>query len=345
MNNTFDPNDVGIANGNFFGFPTLEDAPMLLLGVPWDVSTSYGGGTHRGPQAILEASPQLDFHDFTFENAWRYGHQTQMLDALLDTNQSMRQRAKEIIDCLEAGQALDKGLQQQLDEVNSACAQMVERVKQASSEALNEGQLVGLVGGDHSTPLGLIQALAERYPKFGVLHIDAHADLRESYEGFEYSHASIMHNALKLPQIASLVSVGLRDISPEERARIAADPRIIGFFDYDLKKNNFFGELWSQQCKSIVEQLPDLVYVSFDIDGLDPSLCPHTGTPVAGGLSMNEAYFLLEQLVASGKRIIGFDLNEVNPGSDEWDANVGARLLYKLRNAMAISNRLPFTFD
>ena len=141
----------------------------------------------------------------------------------------------------------------------------------------------GGVGGDHSVPLGLMRVMAERYPGVGVLHIDAHADLRKAYEGFTYSHASIMYNALQeAPGIGALVQVGIRDFCDEELETARADKRVVQFPDHELAAAGFAGETWQQVCNRIVETLPKQVYVSFDIDGLSPGNCPHTGTPVPG---------------------------------------------------------------
>ncbi|MDX5346515.1 MAG: arginase family protein, partial [Hymenobacteraceae bacterium] len=167
---------------------------------------------------------------------------------------------------------------------------------------------------------------------------DAHADLRDAYEGFEFSHASIMFNALKVPQVKKLVQVGIRDICQAEAELVEqSNGRIITFYDQTLKENMYEGDSWKKQCKKIIAQLPQKVYISFDIDGLDPKLCPATGTPVPGGLEFHEAVFLVKQLVKSGREIIGFDLCEVAPGDSEWNGNVGARLLFKLCNWMAAS--------
>jgi len=139
-----------------------------------------------------------------------------------------------------------------------------------------------------------------------------------------------MFNALKLQQVQKLVQVGIRDLCQDEFNLVQADNRVVMFNDYELKAEAFNGKLWHQQCEAIVAQLPQKVYISFDIDGLQPELCPNTGTPVVGGLSFNQAHYLLRMVVKSGKQIIGFDLNEVSPGDNDWDANVGARVLYKL---------------
>jgi agmatinase len=204
---------------------------------------------------------------------------------------------------------------------------------------MDQNKIVALLGGDHSTPLGLMQALAEKHSSFGILHIDAHADLREAYEGFEYSHASIMFNAIKIPQITHLVQVGIRDYCEAELRLIKSDNRISAFFDRDIKHRQFEGTTWASICDQIIDVLPKKVYLSFDIDGLDPKLCPNTGTPVPGGLELEQSIYLVEKLVYSGRTIIGFDLNEVAPGKDEWDANVGARLLYRLANMCLVSNQ------
>jgi agmatinase len=200
-------------------------------------------------------------------------------------------------------------------------------------------KIVGLVGGDHSTPLGFMEALAERYSDFGILQFDAHCDLREAYEGFEYSHASIMYNALKIPQVKKLVQVGIRDWCEAENEIINnSKGRVKTFFDYVMKRKMYEGESWRGICSEIISHLPRHIYISFDIDGLDPKLCPNTGTPVPGGLEFEQAVYLISQVAASGKKIIGFDLNEVAPGDSEWNGNVGARLLYKMCNLTAVSN-------
>ena len=165
-----------------------------------------------------------------------------------------------------------------------------------SLEFINKGKIVGLVGGDHSTPLGYIKALSETYKEFGILHIDAHADLRDSYEGFKYSHASIMFNALKINNLKSLVQVAIRDFCEDEINIVKNDKRIKQFSDNLIKENTFEGKTWEQQCNHIIESLPEKVAISFDIDGMYPWYCPNTGTPVPGGFSFEQAAYLLSKL-------------------------------------------------
>jgi len=150
-----------------------------------------------------------------------------------------------------------------------------------------------------------------------------------------------MYNALKLPGVSRLVQVGTRDYCDEELGVAKrAMGRVVTWFDEDLKAQLYEGKTWSQLCDQIIADLPENVYISFDIDGLDPQLCPNTGTPVPGGLDFPMATFLLKKLASSGRKIISFDLNEVSPGSTDWDANVGARLLYQLCSYMGVSQDL-----
>jgi agmatinase len=203
---------------------------------------------------------------------------------------------------------------------------------------MNLGKKVAVIGGDHSSPLGYFQALANQYSDFGILHIDAHADLRDAYEGFEFSHASIMFNALKIPQISKLVQVGLRDICIDEVEIInSSNNRVVAYYDSAIKQQQYAGKTWIDLCQEIVGNLPENVHISFDVDGLDPKLCPNTGTPVPGGLELEQVYCLFREVVKSGRKIIGFDVNEV--GDAEWDGNVGARIVYKLANLLDLSQK------
>lgn len=332
----FDPNGLATTD-QLFGLPfSYEESETAVLPIPWEVTVSYSAGTAAGPRAVAEASLQVDLYDAFLKDAWKRG--IFMLDAdhqLETTSNKYRLLAEKHIDNLESGKT-DEGL---LHSVNEACEGMVARVKELCGKVLDDGKRLALLGGDHSTPLGYMHALAERHDDFAILQIDAHADLRDAYEGFEFSHASIMFNALKIPQVSKLVQVGIRDYCEAENDIINnSNGRIATYFDRDLKAARFDGKTWKQQCEEIIAQLPEKVYLSFDIDGLDPKLCPNTGTPVAGGFEVEEVLFLLEMLVKSGKKLIGLDLNEVSPGEDEWDANVGARLLYRLCNIMAVGS-------
>jgi agmatinase len=225
-----------------------------------------------------------------------------------------------------------------LEEINNACLALKTWVYQETSNLIKKGKRVGIVGGDHSVPLGYMEALANLHGEFGILQLDAHQDLRNAYEGFTYSHASIFNNALKINQVKKIVQVGIRDFCDEESEVVKlSNGRVKVWYDQQIKADLFDGMSFRKICKRILSDLPTKVYVSFDIDGLKPELCPATGTPVPGGLEFGEALYLLITLVESGREIIGFDLCEVAGLDNEWDGNVGARLLYKLCNLMGKS--------
>ena len=339
---TFDPNAPGDAAANLFGLPfTPDEAPVVVVPVPWEVTVSYRAGTAAGPAAVHEASLQVDLFDPEIPEAWKLGVALETEDAAIAAaSQRLRPLAADYIGWLEAGSpaagAATHGAVPA--QVNAEAEKLNAWLKAKTGALLDAGKAVAVLGGDHSTPLGYLQALAERHEEFGILQIDAHCDLRPAYEGFAYSHASIMHNALKLPQVKKLVQVGVRDYCQQEADLIEqSHGRIALFGQRFLSDEKFVKKSWKKVCGKITAQLPDKVYISFDIDGLDPKLCPGTGTPVPGGLEFEEATYLIRQIVREGKTIIGFDLNEVAPGTSDWNGIVGARLLYQLLNWMGVS--------
>jgi len=318
-----------------------EKASLIIIPVPWEVTVSSRSGTALGPESILKASYELggmNRHDISsiqelgvtllpIPHDWK---------ALSDT---LRHHTVGYIHAMESGfekSSLKKGIVKKIDHY---AYQLKEEVKAKALTYLKEDKLIGVLGGDHSVPLGLIEALAEFHNNFGVLQIDAHAGIRKAYRGFKYSHASIMHNVLQLPHITKLVQVGLRNCTAEEfQVLTAEEGRIFSFFDSDLKKQHFQGVTWEHSCTAIIDTLPERIYISFDIDGLDAKLCPSTGTPVPGGLEFDEVSYLFERIVKAGKKIVGFDLCEVAPGENmDWDAQVGSRMLYKLAIAIGMS--------
>lgn len=343
----FDPNGAGISDGHIFGLPfTAKESNVVLIPVPFEVTTSYGRGTAKGPKAILDASPQLDLFDAEFaehglSRPWEFGIHMEAISAKIrELNKTGCQFAKPVI--AKGGRiGQNKSLKVKLEKTNKVSHQLNSLVFEKTKAHLDAHKIVGLVGGDHSVSFGAIQAVAQKYPKLGILHIDAHADLRTAYEGFEHSHASIMNNVIhKIPGVAKLVQVGIRDYCDEEYQLATTHKKITCYFDYAMRDKLFAGKSFADLAKQIISHLPQHVYVSFDIDGLDPALCPSTGTPVAGGLSYQQATYLLKELALSGRKIVGFDLNEVAPSGrkgDEWDGNVGARILYKLCSAALLS--------
>jgi len=338
----FDPNSIGQLNDGMFGLPfTIEECETVLIPVPWEVTVSYGSGAADGPQAILDASYQVDLYDPIVKDAWKLGiAMDEISDEVRQRSDKWRQAAERYINELANGtDENDAELKKVSANIQKECLWLNKWVKERCLYYLNQNKIVGLIGGDHSTPLGMMQALAEKFGNFTILQIDAHADLRNAYEGFEFSHASIMFNALKINQVEKIVQVGIRDYCEEELNLINTNNKIITFFDRDIKYSQYNGDSWDRIVNRIINELPQNIYLSFDIDGLDPKLCPNTGTPVAGGFEVEQVLFLLEKIVKSGRKIIAFDLNEVSPGvSNDLDANVAARLLYRICNLVAMSN-------
>jgi agmatinase len=340
----FDPNSVGNPNNNIFGLPfTEEDAALVILPVPWEVTVSYKGGTARAPEHICKASIQVDLTDADIKDGWKKGFYMRDIDKkILMKSDYLRKEAELYINYISQEQDVtdNKFMSKTLKEVNEGSLFLNNWVYEQTSELLQKNKLVGLVGGDHSTPLGYLKAIAEKHGEFGIIQIDAHCDLRKAYDNFTYSHASIMYNALaEIPQLIKLVQVGVRDYSESESEYVAnSNKRVITYFDKEIKERMFEGDTWKKITDEIIKHLPDKVYISFDIDGLDPKLCPHTGTPVQGGFETEQVFYLFKKILQSGRKLIGFDLNEVGISTNEWDENVGARVLFKLCNLMVVEN-------
>ena len=340
----FDSNVAGNPKNTIFGLPFTEDeARVVILPVPWEVTVSYGSGTSRAAEKIFNASMQVDLFDQETDNAWKQGFYMRHSDKkILMKSDYLRKEAELFIDYISKGEALEKNnfMCKSLKEINEGSANLNKWVYEQTTDLMTSGKLVALLGGDHSVPLGYMKAIAEKHGDFGVLQIDAHCDLRKSYENFIYSHGSVMYNALNdIPQIKKLVQIGIRDFSQEEWDYICnSNYRIIAYFDKTIKERQYEGQTWQFICEEIINHLPEKVYVSFDIDGLDPKLCPHTGAPVQGGFEAEQIFYLIKKIIQSGRQFIGFDLDEISIGETDFDANVGARVLWKLCNLLASGN-------
>lgn len=340
----FDPNSSGNPNYNIFGLPfSEEDAKLILLPVPWEVTVSYLAGTARAPERIKKASLHVDLLDPDVNEGWKQGfHLLEPDRKILFKSDYLRKESELFIDFISQGHHIDENrfMSKALKEVNEGSEFLNAWVYDQTRALLEKGKLVGLLGGDHSVPLGFYKAIAEKHGEFGILQIDAHCDLRKAYQQFTYSHASIMYNALsEIPQIGRLVQVGVRDYSQSEWEYICGSAnRVVTYFDKQIKERMFEGESWRNLVDEMIGHLPQKVYISFDIDGLNRTLCPHTGTPVPGGFEVEQIFYLLFKILGSGRHLIGFDLCEVGISSNEWDENVGARVLFKLCNLMVANN-------
>jgi agmatinase len=342
----FDPNAAGNPDNNIFSLPfTKNEAKVIIMPVPWEVTVSYHSGTARAPEHIFNASLQVDLFDLDYKDAWKEGFYMPPCDKKIQLKSDyLRKEAELYINYISQGEAVsdNKFMCKTLKEINEGSVFLNGWVYEQTKALLNDDKLVVLLGGDHSTPLGYFKAIAEKYGDFGLLQIDAHCDLRKTYMGFKYSHASVMYNAMEeINEVTKLVQVGIRDFCEEEfDYMLNSNERIISYFDKDIKERQYQGQAWHEIANEIVNHLPQQVYISFDIDGLDPKLCPHTGTPVPGGFETEQVFYLFKRILQSGRKIIGADLNEVGVSRSEWDENVGARCLFKLCNLLVAANSL-----
>ena len=340
----FNPNGAIPDNGNYFGIPLdPKDAALVLISAPWDTTMAMRAGSSYAPDAIIEASRRVDFFEPMSPYSWRKGIATAPIDySIQDMSHRLRSDAERVIKVHEdlGISAFDNLVyERRLRRVNEGSAMVNANVYAQSKRWLDEGKIVGLVGGDQSTAYGHIRAVGEKYGKIGILHIDSSCNLRPSYQGFEHSHASVMHNVLRdIDAVERLVAVGVRAFSPEEWERAEADNRIKLFTGQSIWSRHFEGVNWSTIVDEIIDALPENVYISLDVDGLTIECSPHTGTLVAGGLRFPEIVYLMGKVVDSGRKIVGFDLTQVVPDMDDkTDAAIAARLLYNMC-CMALKN-------
>ncbi|MBY0314256.1 MAG: agmatinase family protein [Bdellovibrionales bacterium] len=337
----FNPNATGVKDAGIFSLPfTYKNSQLILLPVPWEVTTSYGNGTSYGPKSIYECSSQIDLTHLDAGPVYKRGMfwEDSQHDAWLKLNDEYKPQAIRVKESLERGEELSPELKKSVIGINKASDMIHEQVYQASKKILADGKILGTVGGDHSSPLGAIRATSEKHhQEMTVIHIDAHADLRDAYQGYKHSHASIMRNVMEddlAPQ--KLIQLGIRDFCQEELDYIQNNPqKVKTYFDRDLNRMMAQGKNWHQVCEDILKNIPtEKIYFSVDIDGFNPTLCPNTGTPVPGGLEFFHMTELIYFLLQKRKKLVGFDLCEVTPDSptdlDCWDGNVGSRVLYNL---------------
>ena len=285
---------------------SFEKSPLILIPVPWSATASYGLGTEKAPRLIRKASEQLDFFSPLFK--CNYNDKIHFLkeDVLISALN------KETLDWVREVRSAKKKPKKTFEIINESCRSMIDWVYEQSLKVLSEEKIPALVGGDHSVSQGLIQAVGEKYKgDFGLLHLDAHADLRSKYEGFKYSHASVMFNVLNLERAPKkIVQVAVRDFCKEEYDLIKKEDQIECFFDDWIYNETFKGRFWAKLSEKIVSKLPQQVYVSLDVDALSWTYAPDTGTPVPGGLSFNQTLYLLAELKRQNKKLIGFDVVE-----------------------------------
>lgn len=275
---------------NFLGLPpeysAFDNSRVVILPVPYESTTSYQAGTRDAPHEIIWASRNVELYDEEIgKETYQVGIHT--LDEMIP--------------------------------VLGNADEMMERIYHASRQIVQQGKFQVTLGGEHSITSPIVKAHLEKYPRMAVLQIDAHADLRESYEGSRYSHASALRRVVEL---CPVVHVGIRNISLEEVQALPSLKSKI-FFMKDIEKD-------PEWIHKVVDQLPEEVYYTIDVDGLDSAVMPSTGTPEPGGLTWKDLMDLSRELT-SRRKVVGFDVVELCPQAGvKAPVFACAKLVYKI---------------
>ncbi|MGB5554891.1 MAG: agmatinase [Flavobacteriaceae bacterium] len=272
---------------NYAGIPDefaqLEKAKVVLIPVPYDGTSTWGKGADKGPAAFLDASANMELYD-------------------IETDSEVYEQGIYLSDPIAE---------------SSSPEAMVKAVHKITKEYIKRNKFVTLFGGEHSVSIGSIRAFNECFDNLTVLHIDAHADLRESYEGTKYNHACAVHEASKT---TNLIQVGIRSMDAIEKTFMDEEKT---FFAHDMAND----EYWTDK---VIEALSDNVFITFDLDALDPSIMPSTGTPEPGGLFWYETLAFLKQ-VFEDRNVVGFDIVELCPNANDKSPDfLAAKLYYKM---------------
>ena len=285
---------------NFLALPiassSLKKSSIVVLPAPYEHTVSFGGGTRYGPRELIAASHYVEFYD-------------EELDREL---------------CHEIGIATLPPVKFGRRIHQHAIALLRKDV----TDLLDLGKFVATIGGEHTISLAPIAAHLEKYPDLSILQFDAHSDLRESYQGSKFSHACIMSRVAEILDPRRIVQVGIRAQCIEE-SRFIREKGINTFYAHQIRNNADRLDEWKRR---VVDALTEHVYITFDVDGLDPSIMPSTGTPEPNGLFWAETMQVL-RMVADRKSIVGFDVVELAPAKGVAHPNLtAAKLMYKLMN-------------
>ncbi len=295
-----------------------ESARFIVVPVPFDATASYRKGSALAPYAVLEATHQVDTFDLEFPDN-------------VKSNVYVDDPIREAYELNEIGRHLYSqslsGNKRSLDALNGVCESVLSSVYSRVNYWIDQNKIPVVIGGDNSTSLGSILSHSKRFSDLSILHFDAHADLRTGFQGIKFSHAAVMSNVLSMTK-SNITQVGVRDLSEDEFHLIMnSNGRVIPFFAKDiwLSKQNEPFEVVSDRVASTLSRN---VYVCFDMDAFDISMVPNTGTPVPGGLNWWQVNSVIRSVVNSGRKIVGFDINE--SAADGSDPILAARMLHKL---------------
>ena len=318
------------ANLSLFDLNCQEkDSQLIVIPVPWDITTSYRKGTSLAAKAILESSNQIDHYHHYYPNFHQYGiHMIDIPADIIKLNQKLNDITQQIVnhDC-QKKLLSDTKLNECLELVSAGTKTCFDWIHSQLNNYSDKQVIV--LGGEHSVSYPAISFFKKKHPQLSVLQIDAHMDLRPSYQQLTYSHAAVIyhcHSQLNIP----ITQVGIRDSSQSELDYVKKHDNIHVFDDTYCQHQLFKGVQWDAICDDIINTLSDDVYITIDIDGLDSSFCPSTGTPVPGGMSYHQLCYLIQKIRASNKRIISMDLVEVAGFADSIGIINSTHLLYQL---------------
>jgi len=287
---------------NYAGIPDkfaqLETAKVVLIPVPYDGTSTWGKGADKGPEAFLKASENMEVYD-------------------IETDTEVFEQGIYLADAITE---------------NKSPEAMVKAVYAITKDYIKRNKFVTLFGGEHSISIGTIRAFNECFDNLTVLHIDAHADLRESYEGNKFSHACAVHEA---SQTTNLIQVGLRSMDAIEKTFMDEEKT---FFAHDMVND----EYWMDKA---IDLMSSNVFITFDLDALDPSIMPSTGTPEPGGLFWYETLDFLKK-VFEEKNVVGFDIVELCPKKHDKSSDfLAAKLYYKMLSYKFMDQKAEDTYD
>ncbi|WP_062058322.1 agmatinase [Aquimarina longa] len=264
-------------------FSKLEQAKIVLIPVPYDGTSTWQKGADKGPKAFLEASENMELFD-------------------IETDSEVYKQGIYLTDAVNE---------------NTSPESMVDAVHEVTKKYIKKNKFVTIFGGEHSISIGTIRAFNEMFPSLTVLHIDAHADLRKSYDGSSFNHACAVYEA---SQNTNLIQVGIRSMDIKEKSVMNVDKT---YFAHEMA----IDDSWMD---SAIDQMTDNVFITFDLDAFDPSILPSTGTPEPGGLLWYETLDFLKQ-VFKEKNVVGFDIVELCPNEiDKSSDFLAAKLYYKM---------------
>ena len=264
-------------------YAKLEHAKIVLIPVPYDGTSTWQKGADKGPKAFLEASENMELYD-------------------IETDSEVYKQGVYLTDAVTE---------------NTSPESMVNAVHEVTKKYIKRNKFVTVFGGEHSISIGTIRAFNEMFPNLTVLHIDAHADLRKSYDGSSCNHACAVYEA---SQNTNLIQVGIRSMDVKEKTIMNLEKT---YFAHDMAIDTS----WTD---SAIDQMTENVYITFDLDAFDPSILPSTGTPEPGGLLWYETLDFLKQ-VFTEKNVVGFDIVELCPNKSEKSSDfLAAKLYYKM---------------